>query len=266
VTSYPVTLRWLGTAGFSLEHGGEELLLDPFLSRPEGAFPEIEVPPGNLGRASLVLVSHGHFDHAMDVPLVARACPGARIFAPRASLRWMAREGVDPARLFANEDHESTPFGASSMVRILPSRHIRFDPLLVARTTSLVIRGGAFLRILRLAARYPLGSNSEFLLELGGLRILFSGSGGGDYERLAALEPDVFLCPFAGRTDVVEHYSRALRALRPRTVVLHHFDRFFPSFCVDYPVEEFERRVRRDFPGVELVVPEPLRPITLSPR
>jgi len=40
-------------------------------------------------------------------------------------------------------------------------------------------------------------------------------------------------------------------------VVLHHFDRFFPGFCVDYPVEEFVAVVRKTLPDLEVLVPEP---------
>jgi L-ascorbate metabolism protein UlaG (beta-lactamase superfamily) len=249
-----VALRWLGTATVQLRFRGHELLFDPYLSRPAGARPRIDARPEDLAEVSLVLVSHGHFDHAQGAARVARLS-GAQVLAPRATLGRLRREGVGETQLRACEDHTSIDWHGAP-IRILPSRHIRFDPRLVVRTILRAVRGGAAPKLLRLARAYPMGSNSDFLLELGRERMLFSGSGGGDWHALARLAPTTFLLPFAGRSDVVSYYLRALRRLRPRTVVLHHFDDFFPSFSLDYPVDELRARMARELPAIRLVVPK----------
>jgi len=248
-----IALRWLGTATVQLRFRDHELLFDPYLARPPGARPRIDARPEELAAVSLVLVSHGHFDHVQDAALVARRS-GASVLAPRAALRRLAREGVRQAALRACEDHATIDWHGQP-IQILPSRHIRFDLRLVARTVLQVLRGGVAPRLLRLARRYPMGSNSDFLLQLGQERILFSGSGGGDWDALARLRPTTFLLPFAGRSDVVSYYLGALRRLQPHTVVLHHFDDFFPSFSIDYPVDELRARMATELPAIRLVVP-----------
>ncbi|MCC6751134.1 MAG: MBL fold metallo-hydrolase [Deltaproteobacteria bacterium] len=248
-------LRWLGTAGFHLRYRGHELLLDPFLSRLPGASPVIRARVEDFAHVSLILLSHGHFDHAQDAAALARVS-GAEVYGPEVTCRVLEAQGLPRARLHANERHAEVAF-AGARIRIVPSRHIRFDASLIARTTALVLRGGVGPELLRRAEAYPEGSSSELLLDFDGYRILFSGSGGGDYRALAKLAPDCFLLPFAGRTDVVDYYLRALKLLRPRTVVLHHFDDFFPSFVVDYPVQAFCTRAARELPEMQLVVPEP---------
>jgi len=250
-----VALRWLGTAGFQVRYRGHELALDPYLSRPPGAVPELHFAAEDLAGASLVLVTHGHFDHAQDAAAVALTA-GARVVAPRACLKNLRRAGVPDERLAASENTATAPWG-DVVVRVVPSRHIRFDARMVGRTVARVVRGGALLRLLRLVRRYPIGSNSDFLLELGAERILHSGSGGGDWDALARLEPTTFLLPFAGRTDVIDYYLAALRVLRPRAVVLHHFDDFFPAFSEPYPVAAFVDRMRAELPQIRVTVPEP---------
>lgn len=250
-----IVLRWLGTAGFHLRFGADEILLDPFLSRLPGARPAIRALPADFRRVRLILVSHGHFDHAMDAAELALVS-GAAVHAPRKTCAILRRRGVDPARLVPNERLISAGWDGVT-VRTIPSRHIVFDAALIRKTAGRVLRGGVLFRLLRLVREWPLGSNSEFLLDLEGYRILFSGSGGGDWRALADLKPHCCLLPFAGRTDPGDLYLGALRLLRPETVVLHHFDNFFPSFCVAYPVEAFRHNLARKLPDIRLIVPEP---------
>ncbi len=252
--SQTIKLKWLGTAGFHILFEGRELLLDPYLSRPAEATPAIRARAADFLGVSLILISHGHFDHAMDAAALARVS-GARVCAPRKTCRILEKQGLDPAALSPNEETPSLEWNGVD-IRIVPSRHIKIDTPLILRTLIRALRDGIFFQMLPLLKNYPLGSNSDFLFDFSGYRLLFSGSGGGDWSALARLEPHCYLLPFAGRSDVTDHYIRALRILRPETVVLQHFDDFFPSFSPETPVEEFRARLERELPAIRLIVPE----------
>ena len=254
MASQKIELNWLGTAGFHILFEGREMLLDPYLSRPAGAMPVIKARPADFSGVSLILISHGHFDHAMDAAELA-GISGARVCAPRKTCRILEKQGLEPVALSPNEETPSLEWHGVD-IRIVPSRHMRFDAPIILKTLARTLRGGVFFKMIPLLKDYPLGSNSDFLLDFSGYRLLFSGSGGGDWNALARLEPHCYLLPFAGRSDVTDHYIRALRILRPETVVLHHFDDFYPSFCVEYPVEEFRARLERELPATRLIVPE----------
>ena len=191
------------------------------------------------------------------------AVSGAPVYAPRKTCRILEREGVARGSLFNNEEITTIEWD-ETRVQVLPSRHIRFDAPLILETLKEVLRGGIFFDLAPLLKNYPAGSTSNFLIDHEGYRILFSGSGGGDWNDPAGVEPDCFLLPFAGRSDVTEYYLRALRILRPRTVVLHHFDEFFPHFYVEAAVEAFAERLSRELPEIRLVIPTAEEPFTLS--
>src|SRR5690606_379018 len=83
-----VELEWLGTAGFRLAAEGTTLLIDPCLSRPSLRQVAARRPLQSSaavvdryvrGTADAVLVGHTHFDHALDVPAIARR-DGCRVY------------------------------------------------------------------------------------------------------------------------------------------------------------------------------------------
>jgi len=83
----PVHVRWLGTAGFALEHDGFVVLIDPYLTRASLARcvasplrPDAGAIARWAPRADAIVVGHTHFDHALDVPAIAIATspPGPR--------------------------------------------------------------------------------------------------------------------------------------------------------------------------------------------
>ncbi len=249
-----ILLTWLGAAGFHLQYRGEELLLDPLLSRPGGGAKPPDVGLEQFGRVSLILISHGHFDHAMDAGSLAKVS-GARVFAPGKTCARLERSGVAGRLLFANEQHRRLDWNGAR-ISIVPSRHIRYNPTLVARSLLRIVTGRLVLTMFRFWRDYPKGSDSEFLLDLGGYRVLFSGSGGGDWARLRSLAPHCFLLPFSDRLDLPDYYMRAVRTLLPERIVLDHFDAFFPPLHVSWPIQEFEDRVRREFPHIRTTRPE----------
>jgi L-ascorbate metabolism protein UlaG (beta-lactamase superfamily) len=66
------SITWLGHAAFILRlPSGQRVLTDPWIHNPK--CPPEFAKPDALRPADLILVSHGHDDHASDVPVVARA-------------------------------------------------------------------------------------------------------------------------------------------------------------------------------------------------
>jgi L-ascorbate metabolism protein UlaG (beta-lactamase superfamily) len=250
-----INLTWLGAAGFLLRYAGEELLLDPLLSRPEGSDPMTEFRSEDFDRVSLILVSHGHFDHAGDVGELSQKT-AARVCAPENICSNLKQLGIISDRLYPSEKHSQLDWNGIS-IRIIPSQHMRFDLSIAFKNLVGTLKNGALLMLLRLWRKYPMGSISEFLMDFGGYRILFSGSGGADWNKMAAFQPNCMMIPFADRSDLPDFYMRAVRVLRPDIVVLHHFDKSFPGLFHNYPIQEFSDRIHGESPQTRLIVPSP---------
>jgi len=86
----PFSLTWLGHATFLIKSpGGKKILIDPWVtgnpSSPEAA--------KNLGAIDLMLLTHGHGDHAGDAVSIGRSS-GANVIAPHELSIWLQSKGL----------------------------------------------------------------------------------------------------------------------------------------------------------------------------
>ncbi|MEZ4337124.1 MAG: MBL fold metallo-hydrolase [Sandaracinaceae bacterium] len=228
----PIRVRWLGTAGFAIEHDGHTLLLDPYVTRAsllECVRAPLASDPEAVRRfapkADAIVAGHTHFDHVLDVPAIAKAT-GARVFGSRSCANLCRLEGVPEAQIVDVEDMRSpkairAEVGPFSL-RFVPSCHSSFlfgripmpgdisDCDQIPLTTPGYRCGAVFGVDIRVAGRrlYHLGSAD--LLD-------------GWPER----DVDLLLMCVAGWTTTERFTQRVMGALRPGAILLSHWDNFF---------------------------------------
>ena len=95
-----LTLRSLGVSGFELTDGTTTVLMDPTPTRPDplalitgpiDANPELGAKL--CPKADVILVNHTHFDHAIDVPAIARRT-GALVVGSQNTINLALSRGV----------------------------------------------------------------------------------------------------------------------------------------------------------------------------
>jgi len=213
-------VRWLGVAGIALAAGERTLLIDPFVSRPPArrlwagrVVAESALVAEKIPRADVILVTHAHWDHIMDVPEVARRAGAAVYGSPNACTLLLAL-GVPQRQLHPLAAGERLRLGAFA-VEALPAVHTA----VLGRPpfTGPVRRGLAPPLRLR---DYRMDVNFSFVVSTAGYRLLNWSSARAE----GAVAADVlFVKPFATRPD---YYAELLRAVRPRLVIPIHWDDF----------------------------------------
>ncbi len=249
-------LQWLGTAGFRFEAEGNAILIDPYLSRNPSARPVQDLSPEGLGPVSHIFVSHGHFDHLMDIPAVARAT-GARVVCSSQAAQMLLKNGMEQDRIQVVEENgqgfEAGPF----RVRAFYSVHVRFDLKLVAKT--LIRVGRRLLDIVPLFTNYPCGQVLSFRIEAEEKTVHFFGSAGAtdpELSQLRELGPlDLLLVPLQGHSRICQIGLSMVARLSPAMVIPHHHDDFYPPISQTVDIAPFLEGLAES-PEIRVAVPE----------
>lgn len=245
-------LRWLGTAGFELRsEDGTTLLIDPFLSRPPLARPQSPLKLSDIPHADAVLVTHGHFDHAFDVPTLAGRLK-APVYASASVCRSLTHHGTLQSGLVPLSPGQSVRVG-DLRIQALVAQHVHFDGALVLRTLPRLL---PYLDSMhRLLTRWPAGQVLGFHIASANLRLVHFGSAGGVADTLEHLRPDVALIPAQGRSDIDQVATQMAERLQPRLVVPHHWDDFYPPLSQLIPLTPLAEALSRCLPATRLHTP-----------
>ncbi|MCE6999807.1 MBL fold metallo-hydrolase [Saccharothrix sp. S26] len=228
-----MSLRWLGVAGWELLVGGRRVLIDPYLSRlpvfdGEGRFipdhpltvREDLVDRHLAERPELVLATHGHYDHLLEIPHVV-AKHGSRVIGTETHRHLLTAQGVPGDDVIVASGGEHLDFHGFT-VQVLRSLHSQFGsygyfapgtltapPPSPPATISDLVEGGSL----------------AYQVSAGGFSVLFlSGTANYVEREIAGLRPDVLVLGMSGHANVYDYTARALRATRPKLLVPSHHD------------------------------------------
>jgi len=228
-------LQWLGTAGFRLSHSGTTILIDPYLSRaPLAAVARnrsLRSDPGTVDRlvdhADAVLVGHSHFDHAVDVPYLARR-DGCTVYGSTSVEHLLGLHGLAEQAVVVQPGHryEIGPFTVS-FTRSRPSRLLL--GLRVPSDGELTCDSLDHLG----AGAFRCGQVWGITVEVDGTTIYHMGSADLIDDEVTSRGVDVLLCGIAGRLYTERFTERVIAALDPALVVAHHHDDFFRPVDAD---------------------------------
>ena len=235
-------LTWFGTAALLLVSGSTSIAFDPFLGIAPGdktGAPAGEAPA--LERAEDVFVTHGHFDHILQIPAL---CPQTRIHATKTPCRTL-QELPNLVEIAPGQALDVGPF----KIRVCQGRHCRFDAGIVCKTAfspRVWRRPRHMLRLLRWNRRYPENGETLFYEVCAeGKRVQIMGSLGLDENTDYPTGADVLILPYQGRSDLAACALPIVKRLAPKSVLLDHYDDSFPPMTAQIDTREIETQLNR---------------------
>lgn len=222
-------LTWLGTAGFRLAYQDTVVLIDPYVTRLPltDLLRRRVVPPSQeaiarwIDRADAILVGHTHFDHALDVPAIARRT-GCKVYGSQslANLMQLYQLREQAVVVEPHRDYEVGPF----KFHFVPSQHSKLQlGLRVPFSGELTCDHVDELT----PQAYRCGQVWGIHIEVAGTRFYHQGSADLLEDELKDRNVDVFLCGISGRRFTEKYIERIVRRLAPQVIVPTHYDDFF---------------------------------------
>lgn len=232
-----ISITWYGTNSVRITAGDSMLLIDPFFPFPES---RVRVAADAFAGCSRILVSHGHFDHISSIPSLVRH--DTLISCTNAPYRSLCRMGVAETHLqcikagdtFLAGDFRITAIkgkhsrlGNGDILKMLCSKHI------------LQNRKGLLKKLLMIAACREKQESICYLIEIFSRRILILGSLALAADTVYPKGVDLALFPYQGFGSLCEIAADIYEQLRPKAVLLTHFDDSFPPFSSEVDTTEF---------------------------
>jgi len=209
-----LVFRWLGVAGVELKSGGQVIAIDPFFTRPSLASLIKPVTPNawlvaeKLPACDIVLVTHAHWDHMMDVPQVVHQT-GAIAYGSANTCQLLILLGVKESQMKEVHPGEKLSTG-EFVVEVIHGQH---SPIPFGRVFNGKLRQG-LKPPLRLQD-YRMDDCLGFRITVMGIRTLICAAGPMPAELL-----------FIVAQEPRDYYQRMFQGVQPHTVVPIHWDNF----------------------------------------
>jgi L-ascorbate metabolism protein UlaG (beta-lactamase superfamily) len=263
-----VQMKWLGTAGWEIQVGDTVILIDPFPTRRVATAgvewkTNVEEVFRNITKADFIFAGHSHADHIADIPAIAKRF-SAKVIGSRTTTNLALTAGVDKSQLTTISGGEKLEFKDFS-VQVIESqqgvlnragrrRQAKFEEVL--RPWNGPINGEAFVE----------GGSYVYYFTFGNLRVLHQSTGNFIEDNLKGLQPDVAMLAENSNYD----WADALKILRPKTVIIHHYDEWRTPFADGIPesnkrrAQRFERLIKSVDRQIKVIIPEHLKPLALE--
>jgi L-ascorbate metabolism protein UlaG (beta-lactamase superfamily) len=267
-----IQITYLGNAGWQIEGSAKIILVDPYISQfadkktaesgiDEDAdpilLPDITGIDARIHHADYILITHGHADHMLDAPYIAKMT-GATIICSDSNANIARAYQVPEDQIIIVKGGEDYAFDGFSL-RVIPSLH---SPLFKKHYNNNPVAGSTpeGLKAPLHGSAYAEGGTRSYLLRLAGKQIFIMGSMNFIEKEVQGLHPDIaIIASGVSRNENYDYAGRLIRALNyPAIVLPTHWDSYGRTTHEKAiaGAKEFASEIKLVSPKTRVIIPE----------
>lgn len=233
-----IVITWYGTASIRITAGESQVLVDPFFPLADST---IEVAKDAYDGCNDILISHGHFDHIGSIKDIVR--PETKVYCTKTPYENLGKMGVSEKNLKLIEPGMVLTFG-DLKITVFKGNHVKlslWDGLkAIFNRYVWHHRKGVIRKIRKFTSCREMKESVCYLVEVYGKQIIVLGSLAIAEGVTYPLNTDLVTFPYQGAMKVLDFAKDLYEKLKPKTVLLTHYDDTFPPFSKDTDTSEFE--------------------------
>jgi len=236
-----MVIQWYGTASMAYSGDAGRFLVDPFVPLP-GSRHQVDISA--YDGFSAILVTHGHVDHIVNIPEIVHRNPDLTVYCTRTPYDTLRKKGVSERNL------QSISYGDRLLINgfavtVYHGKHAVL-PKVTFKVIASILRAGNSRNLpFLLRENRKCVENDEtvvFLIEAEGQRILHMGSLNLREDTGYPTDCDLLMLPYNGWEDNLPPAEKIITRLRPKKVILHHFDNTFLPITSDLNLDPIVKR------------------------
>ena len=222
---------WHGTASVEIAGKGGRILFDPFVPLPGSAVP---VDISEFDGFTDIFVTHGHFDHISDLPKIIRRNPAVKIYCTGTPYRTLAKRGV-PEQSLQLIHYGDVIRKNGFRIQAFHGRHAVLPKASFSRI-AYILRSPQRTNIPHILRENRICVENDetvfYQVRAEGKTVCVMGSLNLRPEISYPEESDLLILPYNGWEDNFPPAEKIIKRLKPRRIVLDHYDDTFPPLTM----------------------------------
>lgn len=246
-------MKWHATASVELiSASGDRLLFDPFVPLKGSS---VSVKTEDFDGFQEILITHGHFDHIVSLPEIVKRNPDVKIRCTKAPYKTLIGKGVPERNLILIRYEEKIRIGDFT-INTFHGKHALLPGASLSRLSYILCSPAKGNLPFIIRENSICKENDEIVFYeicCDGKKVCLMGSMNLREEIEYPTGADLLILPYNGWEDNFPPAVRVIERLRPKRVLLDHYDDSFPPVTMPLdlsPVlEKYKGRVSAMEPG-----------------
>ncbi len=243
---------WHGTASVEIvSDRGDRLLFDPFVPL-KGS--DVPVKIEDFDGFKEILITHGHFDHIVSLPEIVKRNPEVKIRCTETPYKTLIKKGIPEKDLLLIRHGERICINDFS-VTVIHGKHALLPKASLSRL-SYILRSSARGNIPFIVRENSLCKENDetvfYEIRCDGKTVCLMGSMNLREDIDYPTDADLLILPYNGWEDNFPPAVRVIERLRPKRILLDHYDDTFPPITMPLDLDPLLERFRGKAEAMEL--------------